>query len=283
MLLVLSLFALEHLFNPVTVNPYPEAHRNIVFKEIGGESLRLDVFQPVNQTEPTPAVVYVHGGGWFLRDRDDFEDFAMGLGIQGYAGVTIDFRDLPPNGFYDQIADIKDAIRWVRLNAEQYNIDPDRIGITGASSGAHLAALALTAGDGEGFGDDPEGTSSELQGAVLFEGIYDLLDEHTKVLNLLFWYFSGGPRLFEAPNAYYIFSPLYKIDGSEPPSMMIYGRDDKVVPKGQPETFAAILRANGVPAVAVPHPGGHGFNQFQIWSRPEQMALALSWWERTLR
>ena len=48
------------------------------------------------------------------------------LGV--FAGVTIDFRDLPERGWYDQVEDVKDAVRWVRANAERYNIDPDRIG-----------------------------------------------------------------------------------------------------------------------------------------------------------
>src|SRR5690606_4718515 len=135
--------------------------------EVDGATLHLDIFTPARAMEPTPAVVYVHGGGWVLLDRSDFYDYALALGEHDIPGVTIQFRALPPNGFYDQVADIKDAVRWVRLHAEDYNIDPNRIGIVGASSGAHLSALVATAGDGEGFDDDPPGTDSTIQSAVL--------------------------------------------------------------------------------------------------------------------
>lgn len=282
MFLALSILAYVDFFNPTLAHPLPQTIYQIPYKTVDSETLYLDVFEPQNVTEPTPAVVYVHGGGWFLRDRTDFYDFALGLGVQQIAGVTIDFRGLPPNGFYDQIKDIKDAVRWVRLHAKEYNIDPKRIGIVGSSSGAHLAALVATAGNGEGFDDDPPGTDSSIQSAVLFEGIYDLLDKHKDITKLLFWFFAGGPRLFDAPGAFYTFSPMYKIDGSEPPCMMVYGTEDDIVPKGQAQRFAKDLRIHDVPAIAVPYPGPHGFNQLFFWTRPYQMALTLKWFQGTL-
>lgn len=282
MYLFLSLIAMQELFIPSPDRPIPEIHANIVYKEVDGERLMLDVFQPVNAVEPTPVVIFLHGGGWFLRDRTDFYSFGAGFGMNGYASVMIEWRDLPPNGFYDQVTDIKDAIRWVRLHAEEYNIDPSRVGISGASSGAHMAAIVATTGDGEGLGDDPPGTDSTIQSAVYFEGVYDLLGDHKDVTKILFWFFTNGPRLLDAPELFEIFSPIYNIDGSEPPSLMIYGTKDDIVPTGQPQRFAEALVAKGVPGVTLPFPGGHGFNQFRILTRPLQTALALAWFESTL-
>jgi len=283
MLVAFSLWALTNIFLPQEGRPAPEVVFDIPYKEIDGETLVLDVFMPQNVSEPTPAVIYVHGGGWFLRDRTDFYSTAFGLGVQGFAGVPIHFRQLPPNGWYDQVEDIKDAIRWIRANASRFNIDPDRIGISGASSGAHLAAVAATTGNGEGLGDDPPGASSAVQSGVFFEGIYNLVQpEHPKLTQALFWFFTGGPLIRDTPGEFAKFSPLLRIDGSEPPCMMIYGTEDEVVPEGQPQNFAKALRLRGVPAVAVPFPGKHGFNQFSPQTKPAQVFLALMWFRNTL-
>ena len=272
MYLLLSILAWYALFPQDVV--YDVRYANLEYKEVNGEHLTLDAFLPGDAAAPTSAVIFVHGGGWFLRDRDDYRDFALGMARKHIAGIAIDFRLLPDNGWQAQLDDIKDAIRWVRTNHEMLNIDPDRIGIFGSSSGGHLAALAAFAGTGEGLGDDPPGTSSAVQSAVILEGLYDLTEDFNAIVKLLSFYFTGGTTLYLDPATYKDFSPFYKIDGSEPPTLFLYASRDTIVPEGQAERTAAKLIENGAPAHVIVFPGlYHGFTLFKPWTRPNVMAL----------
>lgn len=123
-------------------------HRNLVFAEYPNKKLALDLFLPEEAPDkPVPCIVCIHGGGWQVNRRVWFEPFAQYLASGGFAAVTIDYRMLPAVKIIDCVYDSKAAVRWVRANAEQYGIDPNRIGVIGASAGAHLATLLATTAD----------------------------------------------------------------------------------------------------------------------------------------
>lgn len=133
--------------------------------------LKLDLYLPESD-EPTPLVVFIHGGGWIRNTRKESPDLRKYFAERGFAMATIDHRltylrdgvdslyppdesnPNPRGEFPDHIVDVKAAIRWLRAHASEYNIDPDRIATWGSSSGSHLAALAGTMNDiNEVFGD----------------------------------------------------------------------------------------------------------------------------------
>ena len=255
-----------------------------VYKVVEEESLPIDLFLPATAEEPVPVVLFVHGGGWFLRSKLDYEDYATILAINGMAAATIEWRRVPPNGFYDQVADIKDAIRWIRANGPQYNIDPDRIGIYGSSSGAHLAALAAFNRDGDGFGDDdPEGPSSEVQAAFLHEGLYDLTESINQIEDLVILVFLNGATREENIEAYEAVSPIFLVNGNEPPTLLSYGSEDVAVPIDQPERLERALLDAGVEAERLVLDGlSHGFIFFRPWTRPIMMERLLEYMRETL-
>src|SRR5207244_967611 len=89
-----------------------------------------------------PVVVWIHGGAW--RGGNKTRCPAVFLTGKGFAVVSVNYRLSQHAVFPAQIEDCKAAIRWLRANAKQYQLDPDHIGVWGASAGGHLVALLGT-------------------------------------------------------------------------------------------------------------------------------------------
>lgn len=123
---------------------------NIVYKtNKKGDSISLDLYTPKNtSTEKFPVLIYVHGGGWVEGNKmilaDDYvENTIKKLIAKQYAVISINYTLLNENTHFPlPLEDTKDAVRWVRKNAEKYNFDVNNIGLFGASAGAHLSLLA---------------------------------------------------------------------------------------------------------------------------------------------
>ncbi len=105
----------------------------------------LDIYMPTNPPPgPRPAVVWIHGGGWTNGDKISAGNRAPLLLSAGFVVVGINYRYAQDAIFPAQIHDCKGALRWLRANAQTYNIDPARIGVWGSSAGGHLVALLGT-------------------------------------------------------------------------------------------------------------------------------------------
>ncbi|HVX44774.1 MAG TPA: alpha/beta hydrolase, partial [Mycobacteriales bacterium] len=197
---------------------------------------------------PTPAVIYIHHGGWRNGDRSYgmYPWHGPLLAANGFVVANVSHRFSSQAPFPAQIYDVKAAVRWLRANATTYGIDPDRIGAWGDSSGGQLAALlGTTTGRAELEGDcgNPE-WSSAVQAVVMRCAPSDFrneLREPAEVLDALF----GGPpeqtaRLRE------LASPLAHVHRGAPPFYIVHGTRDETVPFAQAESLAAALRAHDV-------------------------------------
>lgn len=130
---------------------------NIIYKtNSAGSPVRLDIYKPKTSVSgKLPVVIYVHGGAWAKGDKtvraDNYiESFILKLVEKNFAVISIDYTLVSDKIHFPlPIEDTKDAVRWVRKNAEKYNFDPDNIGYFGASSGAHLSLLAAYTSDSE--------------------------------------------------------------------------------------------------------------------------------------
>lgn len=280
-----SLFSLLILLEVLNPTLSYTAYEDIPYKTVEARSLRLDVFAPVRTAGAVPAVVFVHGGAWNFGNRRDNLDFARHVAAEGMAAVLIDFRDALNTGFERPVRDIKDAIRWVRAHAADFNIDPDRIGLFGSSSGAHLASLAAYAGNGESFGDDSVRTSSRVQACFLLYGVYDLetIAEPGQAKEPLFsWYVNTS--VDNDPLAFARYRTVTYVDGSEPSTLLIHGTDDDIAPYAQAEALLACLQEHGVPAELVRVDRlGHGFARKQPWLRPWMADVITSYFQESLR
>ena len=200
----------------------------VVFGTGGGRELRADVFVPPGEVRDAPAVLLVHGGGWRTGDRTQLRGYGVLLGRRGYVCVACEYRLVPESPWPAQIHDVKAALRWLRANAARLGVDPERISIEGNSAGAHLALLAAgTPGhpDFEGEGGNP-GVPTDVSAAI---GVY---------APTLFWYEEatrGGVPLLalhDRPTAELAASasPLTYVSESFPPTLLIHGTGDTLVP-----------------------------------------------------
>ena len=105
---------------------------------------KLDLYLPAKADHPLPVIVWIHGGGWYAGSKGGCP--AVPLIAKGYAVASINYRLSQHALFPAQIEDCKASIRWLRANAKKYNLDPNHVGVAGASAGGHLAALLGTTG-----------------------------------------------------------------------------------------------------------------------------------------
>ena len=141
---------------------------------------KATVAEPPTLHGPAPTAVYVHGGSWISGNYDTggfiIDSIGRQLEANGFVVVSLDYRLGPAERWPDQIVDVKCAIRYLRANAHQLNIDPREIGAWGQSAGGHLVALLGTAGPSAGWdiGAYPD-ESSAVQAVVDMAGPSDLL------------------------------------------------------------------------------------------------------------
>jgi acetyl esterase/lipase len=232
----------------------------------GGKPLLMDVFIPKRRNAaPTPAVLWIHGGGWERGDKNG-NSGAQLLAAEGFVTASLFYRLSGDSPFPADIEDCKCAIRYLRANASKYGIDPDRIGVAGASAGGHLAELVATADAGAGLEGNGgwEGVSSRVQAAVAYYGVSDFtvgamqFQHHTgKVVIKLF---RGTEK--EHPELYRKASPIFYVSKDDPPLLLVHGQDDDLVPFNQSERMAEAYRKAGLEVEFIPvmH-AGHDFEQ----------------------
>src|SRR5262249_32110326 len=118
----------------------------------------------------SPVVLWIHGGGWKFGDRKSGPDLKRFFASRGIAMASIDYRLTGEAIFPAQIHDGKTAIRWLHEIAPAYDLDPERIGVWGASAGGHLAALAALSGDGVLEPERPEHAGHTTRVAAVVDG-----------------------------------------------------------------------------------------------------------------
>jgi acetyl esterase/lipase len=223
--------------------------RGVIFHEGGGYRLRLDIYRSREQsgTDPRPAVVQVHGGGWIAGSRSEQGIPLLNhLASNGWVGFNIDYRLSPRATLPDHVVDVKRAIAWVRENADELGVDPHRICLTGGSAGGHLTALAaLTAGDislQPGFED----ADTSVAAAVPFYGVYDMADlggnYYPELRSWLFPKVVIKREYDDDPTAYEAVSPTYRVHPGAPPFLVFHGDRDSLVPVEDARAFVERLR-----------------------------------------
>jgi acetyl esterase/lipase len=147
---------------------------------------KLDIYLPEPSPNPLPVIVWIHGGGWQSGDKSSAATKAQPLLDMGFAVVGINYRYSSQAVFPAQLHDCRGAIRWVRAHADDYGLDPDRIGVWGSSAGGHLVALLGTSGGVPAhFQVDLEGSvggnlaySSRVQAVADYFGPTDFFNLH---------------------------------------------------------------------------------------------------------
>ena len=245
-------------------------------------NLLLDLQVPTGTANPTPLVVWVHGGGWSGGSRLPIPSRVTALCPRGYAIASVDYRLSGTALWPAQIHDVKGAIRWLRANAATFNLDPDRFGVWGSSAGGHLVAFLGAAGgvgpvtvgnvslDLEGATGGNLGQSSRVQAVVDWFGPTDLLQMR--------FYPSGidhdaadspegrllGGAVPDNPERVATVNPISFLSPDDPPHLLMHGTVDDAVPFHQSELLHRALLARNLRASFVPILGnGHGGPGFE--------------------
>lgn len=131
---------------------------DVAFGKAAGRELRCDVYEPIASTANRAAVLMIHGGSWVRGDKGIMEAQADYLVKRGYVCVAPEYRLLPGSAWPAQIHDAKAALRWLRSQSWNLNVDAEKIAVLGNSAGAYLA-LMLAATPGVAQFEGESGTS----------------------------------------------------------------------------------------------------------------------------
>ncbi|MBC8002391.1 MAG: alpha/beta hydrolase, partial [Opitutaceae bacterium] len=240
------------------------AVKNIEYAQPGGHSLKLDLYLPEKPVGKLPIIVWIHGGSWKSGSKD-FCPIAF-MAQKGLAIVSLNYRLSTVAAYPAQLHDCKGTLRWLRAHAAEYQLDPDRIGIFGASAGGHLAALLATTGDAKDLEGDVGGNlefSSRVEAVCAFYPPTDL----NKLVTNPKWRKSpdsdvgrllGGPieeNLDKAATA----NPINYITPKTAPIFLLHGDQDTLVPISQSEILYQALQKAGVESeFAIVKGKGHG-------------------------
>ncbi len=161
-------------------DPAVQLRPAVTYATHDGVALQGDLYLPKSRGS-VPALVAVHGGGWQQGARSTFSHWGNHLAARGHALFTISYRFAKKGHktFPQAVQDVLAGVQFVRGNAAELGIDPARIGLIGASAGAHLAALAALGGRAPlfagGYPDDPHaGVDTTVKALVGVYGVYDL-------------------------------------------------------------------------------------------------------------
>jgi acetyl esterase/lipase len=270
---------------------------DVVYGRKHGLALTLDVFQPAKPNQC--GLLFLVNGGWLSSKStplmvtirpDDYRPFLT----RGYTVFAVVTSSQPKFTIAEEIEDVQRAIRFVRSKAAEFGILPDRLGIMGSSSGGHLTLSAATRGtSGKPDAPDPvDRVSSEVQAAACFFPPTDFANYGSPGVNgagigpLASLQVAFGPLALSAEGREQLareLSPINYITERLPPTLIIHGDQDEVVPLQQSQVFVAKAKRHGVRNIElIVRPGkGHGWGDF--WRSNDDITAFTDWFDRHLK
>lgn len=262
-----SLLSEENISLDLDIN---KDYKEIEYKNTNGVSLTLDIFDAKKELKGgSPVLVYVHGGSWVYGTKeipDAISPLLDAFREEGFAIISTSYELMRgEENFNKQICDVKDTIRWIYKNKEYYNFNTDKIGIIGASSGAHLSLMAAYS-DNNDFIDDEELSNypSKVKYLIDFFGPTNLntLDMDNVNWDLEQIINSVGDNKDEVLSTY---SPINYIDKNEPNTLIIHSRKDSIVPYENAEILYDELVDNNNKVNIITLEGAtHDFSEFDM-------------------
>lgn len=235
--------------------PFPVRHpevtttRNVVFHEVDGIRLKLDIYQRTDgASSHAPILVYVHGGAWIIGYRR-YQGLPLlhHMAAVGWLCISVGYRRSPRGTFPDHLVDVKRALAWIHEHAEEYGGDPSRIAIAGNSAGGHLAALAALTPNVARFQPGFEAVDTSVVACMPFYGVYDFTDRfgHWKGkhrdMRLLLERMVFKRKMSEAPELFEEASPMHWVNEDAPPFFIFHGDKDSLVPVEEARRFSVML------------------------------------------
>lgn len=268
--------------------------------------LKLDIQVPTSTSGKKPLVVYMTGGGFSMADRTANLSQRTYVADQGYVVASIQYRTVTNGATYkDAVADVKSAIRYLRANADKYDIDVDNVAVWGQSAGGYLAAMTgVTNGDKSFDVGDNLDQSSEVQGVVDEFGPADLstlaADYDTAAQKANYtagnvaaqWVYGPGTKksIEDRTSQIAAADPSTHINSRTAPFVLFHGSADNLVSPSQTLNLHTALRAKGIDSTRYVLTGaGHGDLSFtgdtsaaQPWSTQETMGHIVDFLQQNL-
>ncbi len=225
----------------------------VTYARAEGRELKLDLYFPSGhrKEKPLPILVLIHGGGWKSRNREDYRPYAIKVAQAGYVVACLSYRLSGEAKFPAQIRDVNAALQFLADRSADYGIDPNRFVVMGGSAGGHLAMLAAYAPEaaeyrpeadpGLAITETPGVTSAKYRIAAAFNfyGPSDLTTEFARsqpvVQDLI------GGSYDKLAESYRAASPLFRISRTSPPSLVVHGTLDDIVPIQQSDILSERL------------------------------------------
>lgn len=272
-------------------------HENIVYAEADGVGLLMDVFTPTGNANGL-GIVDVASGAWHsdrgkIRDHMRAKVFDI-LCRKGYTVFAVRPGSITKFSAPEMLAHINDGIRWVKSHAAEYKIDPNQLGLMGASAGGHLACLAAVtapAADANSSSGAEPGPNTSVKAVAAFFPPTDFLDYDGKAVDVhqdAGWGQLARKLAFtdglhhesdaEINEKLKQISPARLVTSHTPSFLLIHGDADPLVPLQQSERMLAALKSAGVPAeLIVKKGGGHPWPTL-----PEEVQVMADWFDKQL-
>ena len=261
---------------------------DIIYRRKQGVALTMDVFRP---SKPNgAAVLWMVSGGWVSSHEAINPGYAKPFTDAGYTFIQVVHGAAPRYKVDEIVEDMHRAVRFVRFNAKRFSIDPNRIGISGGSAGGHLSIMM----GGFGTQGDPKSTdpvdreSSKVQAVACFYPPTDLMNygkEGAKAIDIpmlkSYWPAFGVNDSTSAADRDKIAAKISPIMGNlkdVPPTLIVHGTSDILVPIQQSERYVSALKAAGRTAQLEVRPGkGHGWTGME-----SDLGLFITWFSKYL-
>ena len=255
---------------------YSMLYSNLNYAADGQVYHNMDIYLPKTAKDKYPVVLYIYGSAWYSNNSKGADMNTIGAALldAGFAVAIPNHRSSSDAKFPAQIHDIKAAIRFLRAKAADYRLDTTFIGISGSSSGGHLASLAGTSNgvkqytvgsatmDIEGNLGNYTSYSSEVHAVCDWFGPIDF----SRMENCATYKDANSPEArilgfapASNPDRTALLSPMTYIDPTDPPFLIFHGSQDNVVSPCQSVFFHEALTAAGVESEYLLIQGGqHG-------------------------
>ena len=230
-LFLISVFSLSINFSFGEINFFEIEPETILYKSIESVDLNLYIYRPENfdASKTYNCIVFFHGGGWKSGSYKQFERQSKYFASRGMIAISVEYRIKNKHGTspIQAMEDAKSAIRYIRLNSESLSINPERIAAAGGSAGGHLAAVS---GNIELFDNKDENLSisSKPNLLILYNPVLDF-----------------GPKKFDWISDPSMASPIKNITKGAPPTIILTGTADKLIPVESINNYKALMESVG--------------------------------------